>query len=277
MTEIKEAKTPAVKTNTAVAEKKRPQTIKDYITVMKPEIAKALPSTITPERFTRIALSAVSNSPELASCNPKSFLASLMNSAQLGLEPNSPLGMAYILPFRNHGTMECQYIIGYLGYIELAHRAGTSVTAETVYENDEFEYELGLNPKLVHKPAMKDRGEPIAYYATWKNADMKAEGFTVMSKEDIENHAKRYSKSYNSSFSPWRTSFESMAKKTVLKQALKYAPLASEIRTQLSQDESVKSEISSDMSLVANEMDFMDADYQEVSGESAEEKSEGNV
>ena len=257
MTEIKEAKVPVAKTtNNAVAEKKKPQTMKDYVNVMMPEIKKALPNTITAERFSRIALSALSNNKELASTTPRSFLASMMNAAQLGLEPNTALGQAYLLPYRNKGTLECQFILGYLGMVELAHRAGTSVTAEVVYENDEFEYELGMNPKLVHKPAMKDRGNPIAYYATWKNADMRADGFTVMSKEDIEKHAKRFSKSYNSSFSPWQTSFEQMAKKTVLKQALKYAPMSSDIRTAMAQDETIKHDISSDMSEVPNDIEY---------------------
>lgn len=272
MTEIKEAKKPEMavskKENTAV--KTAPKTMKDYVNVMMPEIKKALPSTITAERFTRIALSALSNNPELASTTPKSFLASLMNAAQLGLEPNTPLAHAYLLPYKNHGTSECQLIIGYLGMAELAHRAGTSVTAEAVYENDEFEYELGMNPKLIHKPAMKDRGNVIAFYATWKNADMKAEGFSVMSREDVEKHAKRFSKSYNSSFSPWHTSFESMAKKTVLKQALKYAPLSSEIRTAIAQDETVKNEINSDMSLVQNDIDFAEVVEDEETGEISE-------
>ena len=256
MTEIKEAKAPAIKANTAVTEKRKPLTMKDYLTIMEPEIRKALPKAITAERFTRIAMSALSNNPDLAACSPKSFLASLMNSAQLGLEVNSPLGLAYLLPYKNHGQLECQFQLGYLGMVELAHRAGTSVTAEAVYENDVFEYELGMNPKLVHKPAMKDRGNVIAYYATWKNADMRAEGFTVMSREDIERHAKKYSKSYNSSYSPWQTSFDMMAKKTCLKQALKYAPLSSEIRMAVSQDETVKSELSSDMTEVNNDIEY---------------------
>ena len=63
--------------------KKQSKTIKEYISVMSGEIAKALPSVMTPERFTRIALSAVSNNAKLASCTPQSFLAPMMNAAQL--------------------------------------------------------------------------------------------------------------------------------------------------------------------------------------------------
>ena len=80
------------KTQTSVSA--RPKSIKDYINSMQGEIQKALPSVMTPERFTRIALSAVSNTPKLAECTPQSFLGAMMNAAQLGLEPNTPLGHA---------------------------------------------------------------------------------------------------------------------------------------------------------------------------------------
>ena len=59
-------------------------TIPDMVKVMMPEIKKALPTVLTPERFTRIALSALNNTPALQKCTPMSFLAALMNAAQLG-------------------------------------------------------------------------------------------------------------------------------------------------------------------------------------------------
>ena len=90
-------------------------TIPDMVKAMMPEIKRALPAVITPERFTRIALSALNNTPALQQCTPMSFLAALMNAAQLGLEPNTPLGQAYLIPYKNKGTMECQFQIGYKG------------------------------------------------------------------------------------------------------------------------------------------------------------------
>lgn len=244
MAEIKTAKAP-----TANVARKAPASTKDYVNMMMPEIKKALPSVMTPERFTRVTLSALSNTPKLQQCTPKSFLGAMMTSAQLGLEPNTPLGQAYLIPYNNHGTLECQMQIGYKGMIDLAHRAGTSVTAEVIYENDDFEYELGMNPVLKHKPALKDRGKPVAYYATWKNPAMAAEGFSVMSVEDIQNHAKKYSKAYGGS-SPWTTNFDAMAKKTVIKQALKYAPMSTEFQHAMAADETIKTTISKDMTEV---------------------------
>ena len=120
--------------------------ISDMVKVMMPEIKKALPSVITPERFTRIALSALNNIPQLQQCTPISFLAALMNAAQLGLEPNTPLGQAYLIPYRNKGSLECQFQIGYKGLIDLAYRNGQmqNIQAQAVYDNDFFEYEYGL-------------------------------------------------------------------------------------------------------------------------------------
>ena len=247
---------------TKAVSKKQPQTIKDYINAMSGEIAKALPQVMTPERFTRIALSAVSNTPKLGSCTPQSFLGAMMNAAQLGLEPNTPLGQAYLIPFENRkkGVTECQFQIGYKGLIDLAYRSGEvkMIDAQTVYENDEFEYELGMDPVLKHKPARTNRGNPIYFYATFKLTNG-GQGFQVMSIEDVQEHAKKYSKTYNNG--PWQTNFEEMAKKTVLKKLLKYAPLKTEFVKQVTQDETIKTSISDHMDEVPN--DYMDVEYEE--------------
>ena len=119
--------------------------IADLIKAMEPEIQKALPSVITPERFTRMALSALNTTPKLQECTPMSFLAALMNAAQLGLEPNTPLGQAYLIPYKNKNVLECQFQLGSRGMIDLAYRNGhmQSIEAQAVYENDVFSYEIG--------------------------------------------------------------------------------------------------------------------------------------
>ena len=73
-------------------------TIVDMVKALEPEIRRALPAVLTPERFTRMALSAVNDTPALAEYTPMSFIAALMNAAQLGLEPNTPLRQAYMIP-----------------------------------------------------------------------------------------------------------------------------------------------------------------------------------
>ncbi len=107
-------------------------TIVDMVKALEPEIRRALPAVITPERFTRMALSAINNTPELADCTPMSFIAALMNAAQLGMEPNTPLGQAYLIPYRNKGTLECQFQLGYKGLIDLAYRGTDNIHLRTI-------------------------------------------------------------------------------------------------------------------------------------------------
>lgn len=243
--------------NTNNGDKKTMQT---YIKSMEGEIAKALPSVLTPERFTRMVLTAISSNPKLGSCTPRSFLGAMMASAQLGLEVNTPLGQAYILPYQNKGVLEAQFQLGYKGLIDLAYRSGEVevVQAHIVYENDKFECEYGLEPKLTHIPADTDRGAAIKVYAMFKTKSG-GYGFEVMSMDDVRKHAQKYSKAYSSSFSPWTTNFEEMAKKTVLKKCLKYAPLKSDFVRGVVQDGAIKNEISEDMYDVPSEV--VEADY----------------
>lgn len=222
--------------------------MQQYIKRMEGEIKKALPSVITPERFTRIVLSALSTTPKLQKCTPQSFLGAMMTAAQLGMEPNTPLGQAYLLPYYNNKKqcMECQFQLGYKGLIDLAYRSGevSTIQAHIVYANDKFSYSFGLDPTLNHVPAVASRGEPTHVYAIYRTRDG-GYGYDVMSIDDVRNHAQKYSKSYSSG--PWQTNFEEMAKKTILKRVLKYAPLKSDFSRQLSADDTVKTEISEDM------------------------------
>jgi recombination protein RecT len=254
-------------TGEITARQGKPKTLNDYIKAMEPAIKKALPSIITPERFTRMTLTAVRSTPGLAACEPKSFLAAMMSAAQLGLEPNTPLGQAYLIPFRNNkkGITEVQFQIGYKGLIDLAYRSGEVevVQAQCVYENDKFECEYGIEPKLRHVPADGERGKLIKIYAMFRTKSG-GYGFEVMSIKDIEDHAKKYSKSYNSSSSPWKSNFEEMAKKTVLKRVLKYAPLKSDFVRSVVQDETVKTDLSEDMYEVpAEQIDYVDVECKE--------------
>lgn len=247
------------------------KTMQQYIKTMEGEIKKALPSVLTPERFTRMVLSALSTNPKLAECSPNSFLGAMMSAAQLGVEPNTPLGQAYLIPYWNgkNRCYECQFQLGYKGLIDLAYRSGevSIIQAHTVYQNDEFVYELGLDPKLKHKPATKDRGKPIYYYAMFKTKDG-GYGFEVMSYDDVSAHARKYSKSYDNG--PWKTNFDEMAKKTVLKRVLKYAPLKSDFVKAVVQDETIKNDIAEDMYDVPNEYVEADFDVDPSTGEVTE-------
>ena len=259
-----------IQNQVAITNNGEKKTMQTYIKSMEGEIKKALPSVITPERFTRMVLSAISTNPQLGSCTPQSFLGAMMSAAQLGLEPNTPLGQAYILPYKNKGTLEAQFQLGYKGLIDLAYRSGEVelVQAHIVYENDTFECEFGLDAKLKHVPAENDRGNAVKVYAMFKTKSG-GYGYDVMSMDDVREHAKKYSKSFGSSFSPWATNFEEMAKKTVLKRCLKYAPLKSDFVKGVVQDGSIKNEISEDMYDVPDVV-IDDADYTMVDTDTGE-------
>lgn len=246
-------------TNTlAVKKEEKKATIGDLIYSFKDKFASALPSVITPERFARICANAVASNPQLAKCSQTSLIGALLCSAQAGLEPNTSLGQAYIIPYGD----KAQFQISYKGLIELAHRSGQlkDISAHIVYENDTFEYELGLEPKLKHIPAMTDRGEAIGAYAVYHLVSG-GYGFEFMSVEDINRHRKLYSKVKGQS--PWDTAWDEMAKKTCLKKALKYAPMASDFVRATAQDEHT-----TDVDLKAefveakiDEDNFVDANY----------------
>lgn len=243
---------------------KNGDTILDLIKKSEPQFKMALGKAIDPERFTRIALTIVRQNPKLMQCSSMSLLGALMQSAQLGLEPNI-LGQSYIIPYNNKGRMEAQFQIGYKGLLKLFYNSenALSIQAQEVYENDDFEFEYGLNPKLFHKPALENRGNVIAYYAVAKLKNG-AEGFAVMSKADLEKFSKQYSESLKGKYpqlSPWTTEFDEMAKKTVIKKVLKYMPLSTE--RFINMDETIKnfdSDTSIDMTEVPDETAYEEVD-----------------
>src|SRR5690625_2556241 len=146
----------AQKKNNEVA-KDKPKTIEDYLKQMAPQMAEALPKHMDVDRLMRLTLTTIRTTPELRQADVGSLLGGVMQAAQLGLEPGL-LGQCYLLPYKNNrkGITEVKFIIGYKGMIDLARRSGhiQSIYAHAVYENDEFEYEIGLDPKLKHKPTM---------------------------------------------------------------------------------------------------------------------------
>lgn len=229
------------------------KTLQDLVKSRSDSIAAALPGTITPERFTRIVLTTIGNNPKLAECTPMSFLGAMMTAAQLGVEPNTPLGQGYLIPRKtkkgDQYINECTFQLGYKGLIDLAYRSGEVVTigAHTVYSGDKFHVTLGLDANIEHEPALTDRGEPIAFYAYYKTKNG-AYGFDYMSVEDAREHARKFSEAVKRGWSsPWDTNFEEMAKKTVLKKALKYAPLSTEVASKIEMDNTVHDTIGPSM------------------------------
>lgn len=227
------AKNSLAATNGTVSETKKNKTIFDVIQAGKKQFEAALPQHVNSDRFLRIALTSIRQNPKLAQCKQESLLAALMTSAQLGLEPGV-LGQCYLIPY----GQECQFQISYKGMIELLRRSGQlkDIYAYSVYSNDEFEMIYGLERDLKHKPKLEDRGELTGCYCVAILKDG-ARAFEFMTKKEIEEHAKRFSKAYNANSSPWKTDFEAMAHKTVVKKMLKWLPVSVEFLENISKDE----------------------------------------
>lgn len=223
-----------------VAKTDKPKNVKELLEARMGEIQKVLPSVITPQQFLRLALNALQNTKHLMECTMQSFYGAIMQCAQLGLKPNVN-GEAYLIPFFNgkKKVYECQFLTGYKGLMLLARRSGeiASIDAQTVYENDTFDLSFGFEPTLIHKPYLKgNRGNPIGFYAALilKDGGKTAYYMTV---EDAKAYGERYSKTYNAG--PWQTDFESMAKKSCLRQVLKYAPMSTDVDRAVDADEKV--------------------------------------
>lgn len=215
---------------TTVAEKK-PKTIFDVIQAGAKQFATALPKHINTDRFVRIAITTIRQNPKLAQCSQESLLGALMVSAQLGLEPGT-LGQCYLIPYGR----ECQFQIGYKGMIELLRRSGQlkDIYAYSVYENDDFEITYGLDRNLIHKPNLANKGDFLGCYCVAILKD-DTRAFEYMTKEEIEAHAKKFSKTFGNG--PWKTDFEAMAHKTVVKKMLKWLPLSVEFLENIEKDD----------------------------------------
>ncbi|QRY62709.1 recombinase RecT [Gordonia sp. PDNC005] len=233
-------------------------TLAQLIERMKPEIGRALPKHMNPDRMARIATTVLRQTPALARCTPESFLGALLTASQLGLEPG-PLGEAYLVPYGTTVT----FIPGYRGLVKLAWQSGKlqSFNAHIVYENDDFDYSYGLAPTLTHKPAMTNRGPAIAAYAA---AVFKDGGsvFEVMSVEDIEAIRKR-SKSGNNG--PWKTDWAAMARKTVTKQLAKWMPLSSEFAEAVVRDGTARTDTGQLVDVTPSYVDG-DVDQPQIAG-----------
>ncbi|BAE74450.1 recombination and repair protein RecT [Sodalis glossinidius str. 'morsitans'] len=220
----------------------------------KAQMALALPKHMTADRLARIATTEIRKIPKLASSDQRSFLGAIMQCAQLGLEPGSAIGHAYLIPFDKREKVngrwttvstETQLIIGYRGMIDLSRRSGQilSISARTVHENDKFIYAYGLEEKLEHIPCENgDRGAMTHVYAIARLKDGGVQ-FEVMSRNDIEK-VRAISKAGDKG--PWVDYFDEMAKKTVIRRLFKYLPVSTELQKAVILDEKAEAGISQD-------------------------------
>ncbi|AMU78475.1 RecT-like DNA pairing protein [Mycobacterium phage SkinnyPete] len=253
--------------NAVVRQSPKAKTLAKLINEMRPELAKALPRHITPERMARIAITVVRQTPALANCTPESFLGALLTASQLGLEPG-PTGEAYFVPYKQ----VCQFIPGYRGLIKLARNSGQvkDIYAEVIYENDKFEYTLGLDRTIKEHtppPLGQDRGEPVGAYAA-AELTTGAKPFVVMSLAEIEAIRSRSMAAKNG---PWVTDWAEMAKKTTIRRLAKWLPLSAEFSAAASMDGSVRTDVGP---LESAQIDFVDG---EVIDDDADDDDTGDA
>jgi len=206
---------------------------------MQPAIEMALPKHVSADRMVRVCLTMLRNTPKLALCTRESLLGSIIELAQLGLEPATPLGHAWIIPYSN----TAQILIGYKGFIALADRAGLIVTAECVYAGDRFDYELGTSPYLKHRPVddLSKRGEFRYAYATARWPDSRFT-FKVCTKADIEDAQGRSAawkagqQNTKRQDSPWYTDVDAMRRKTAIRRLAPFIPMSPELARALQID-----------------------------------------
>lgn len=241
--ELKNAQQPAK----PLADMKPREQIAYLLNQKKGELAKMIPKTLSIDRLLKVAQIAATTTPALAKCDVPSLIGAIGQCAQMGLEPNTVLGHAYLVPFNTkrkdangneRWVNSVQVIIGYKGLIDLARRSGqiVSIAAHEVCEADKFELVYGLDEKLNHTPAMGERGEVIGFYAVAKLKDG-GHCFEFMSRHQIEEirnasqgwqQAVKYKKQ---DAHPWSEHFIEMGRKTVIRRLAKYLPLSIEFQT----------------------------------------------
>lgn len=230
---------------------------------------------LTAERMTKIVINAIHRTPKLAQCNPQTLLGSVMLSCSLGLEPNSPMGLAHLIPFDKRGknpqtgqweviSTDVNFIIGYKGYIALAKRNPNLVKlyASTVHENDLFEYMEGSESFLKFQPAMLGRGEPIGAFCFTKErgefGDIDAatvlpmdelekirscsETYNFLSKgvENAKNEYQQKKAQQKLEDTPWVKWFGEMAAKSAIRRHVKQLDLTAHLAAAVAIDESAE-------------------------------------
>ena len=211
--------------------------VKSFMESQKANLAAVLPKHVDADRMLKLALGAMRTTPKLLNCNVESLMGAVVTCSTLGLEPNTPLGHAYLIPFENRqkGTTDVQIVFGYKGLIDLARRSGQiiSIAAHEVCANDEFHFSYGLDEKLIHNPALTNRGEPIAFYAVAKLVGG-GYAFEVMGRDQIEeirDASQNYKFAREKGKTVWGQHFVEMGRKTVLRRLFKYLPVSIELAT----------------------------------------------
>ena len=199
---------------------------------MADKFTEALPRQMDVNKFISVAKLTLNKNPKLLQADKTSLMQTFMKAAQDGLYLDGKEAAAV-----QYGQ-QVNYIPMVEGIIKVLHNSGLikTISAEVVYSNDLFDYELGTTPKITHKPLITgDRGKPICVYAVAVTTNG-GEYYEVMNMADIEK-CRAVSKASSSPHSPWVKWFDQMAKKTVIHRIAKRLPKNDAISSVVSIDD----------------------------------------
>lgn len=236
-----------VESTALVANRVAFKSISSLLEKQLPSIALVCPAGMSPKRLTRITLNALARNPYLLRCDPKSIIQAVTQSAELGLELGGVLGESYIVPFwdKKAGVQKATFIVGYRGMIKLALQSPSivSMRAELVRTCDVFDYQLGTDPKIVHKPGVgniEERGNVIAAYAIAFGREGPPQ-FSVMDDAELRKLYEDAKKKSGPHWwaNPWNTNTGEMQRKSPIRRLSKTTDLSTALRKALEHEESV--------------------------------------
>ena len=187
----------------------------------------------------------VSNNAALQVCKPDTIMFASLKATALDLPLDQNLGFAYVLPYRDNknGVTVAQFQMGYKGFVQLALRSGQFKTLNaTEVREGELVNEDFVTGELTFKKAENREALPVIGYVAYFKLLNGFEKYLFMTSAEMKAHALRFSQTYKKGYGLWadKDSFDSMAKKTVLKLLIsKYAPLSVEMRDAIKADQSV--------------------------------------
>ena len=202
------------------------ESFRQTLVQMEKEFAVALPPQIPVQKFVRTVVTTVQMNPQLLECDRRSLFATAMKAAQDGLLLDGREAAPVV--FRSKNGPMCQYMPMIGGLLKKLRNSGEllSISAYTAHEHDQFEYELGDDEKIIHKPRLDGpRGLVIAAYAVAKTKDGGIYR-EVMSVDEIEK-IRNVSRAKDSG--PWSQWYEEMARKTVLRRLMKRLPSSADL------------------------------------------------
>lgn len=212
-------------------------TIKEYLAapMVQQRISEMLDDRASD--FTTSVISLAGNDPKLMKCEPRSLFNACLAAASMRLPISKELGMAHIIPYGN----EAQIQLGWRGYVQLAQRSGEYLTiaAAPIYDGQLVSSDP-LRGNVYNFADDAKQNDTILGYASLFVLRNGFEKDMFMTVKELEEHAKRYSKSYKSDFGPWKDNFDAMAKKTVIKLLIKnFGPMSIDMQTAIRVDQAV--------------------------------------